>query len=52
VSASSQNQAFNALLFFSGMSSTGNSGKLTVWYGPNANPIFLLYSHVKRLIRL
>jgi len=30
VSASSQNQAFNALLFFSGMSLTGNSGKLTV----------------------
>jgi len=52
VSASSQNQAFNALLFFSGMSLTGNSGKLTVWYEPKENDISLLYSHVKRLMRL
>jgi len=50
VSASSQNQASNALLFFSGMSLTGGSGKLTVWYEPKENDIFLLYSHVKRLM--
>ena len=52
VSASSQNQAFNALLFFIGISLKMNSANLKMSSGPKENLISLWFYHGKRLTGL
>ncbi|WP_321491868.1 site-specific integrase [uncultured Desulfobacter sp.] len=49
-SASAQNQAFNGLLFFSGIFLERSPGKLTGWCGPRGNLTFRLYCPEKKLI--
>jgi hypothetical protein len=50
VASSTQNQAFNALLFFSDMSWERNSGRLTVSSEQSEHPLFLLFPEFPGLL--